>query len=102
MIIEQKHHIQSDSDEDVKLLRNQKVLNDNTSLPDAKLYINSKIEKHLKQLEIIIEKQMQKWRSIKEKRDQESELHLEIKNNEKLLSKYSHQIFSFFFKRNVL
>lgn len=59
---------------------NDVLANENLNFIEAKEHIQVKIDKHLQEVEALIEKQMQKWRTIKEKRAQEEHLHSEIQS----------------------
>ena len=82
VIIEQKHHFKTDSDNE-KRAKARKQLSDVSDFKDASDFITSKINAHYSYIETFIQKQMQKWRTLKEKRNQESELVDSIKTLEK-------------------
>lgn len=55
-------------------LKSKYIITEEMTFEQAKTAINAKIDDHIKNLEGYVEKQMQKWRTIKEKRAQELEL----------------------------
>lgn len=92
VLIDQKHPIKLDSDGDDK----QKPpapyklkLSLDSTLQEAQLYLKHKLASHQREIEDLIERQMHKWRVIKDKRVLEEKLRGEIKAKEGQLAEAS-------------
>lgn len=64
-------------------------LSEKCSIEEAKEFIQRRIKAHQKEVEAVVEKQMQKWRTIKEKRQHEETLLAHIKEKEQKLAEAS-------------
>lgn len=93
VIIDQKHPVNTDSDEDRRPIEytifKRGRIDDTYSIDEAKEYLVTLQKEHQSKLESVIEKQMQKYRSLKEKRNEQTEVEKSIKEREKKLNEAS-------------
>lgn len=90
VIIDQKHPIRVDSDDDKKPSKPYRVkLSTDSSLEEAKAYISNRISQYQREVECIVENQIQKLKLIKDKRSQEDKLTSSIKEKESKLAEAS-------------
>lgn len=93
VIIDQKHPINTDSDDDRRpneyTIFKRSRIDDTYSIDEAKEYLATIQKEHQAKLESVIEKQMQKYRSLKEKRNEQTQVEKSIKEKEKKLNEAS-------------